>query len=91
MEPVSSVTAFILRYLGPPDVDREAGAIVEKLSPIERRVLELLARVPHCEERRHRLAEETGEAWEPARHSRIEARVLRNLSDEITRRGWLQA
>jgi hypothetical protein len=91
MEPVSSVTAFVLRYLGPPEIDPEAGAIVEKLHPIERRVLELLACVPGREQRRERLVEQTGEAWGPARYDRIEARALRNLGSELTRRGWLQA
>ena len=61
MEPVSSVTAFVLRYLGLPEIDPEAGTIVEKLHPIERRVLELLARVPG--------ARSAGTAWRkrPAR------------------------
>jgi hypothetical protein len=89
MERVSSVTAFVLRYLEPREIDPEAHAIVERLSPIEHRVLELLARLHRCEERRHRLAEETGEAWDALRYERIEARALLRLQHELQQRDLL--
>ena len=89
MERVSSVTAFVLRYLGPPEIVPDAHVIVEKLRPIERRVLELLARVPQREERRHRLAGETRESWEPARYERVEARALLRLQHELQLSGLL--
>ncbi len=87
---VSSVTAFVLRYLAPPDADPEARTIVEALSPIERRVLELLAREPSAAERRRRLADTTGEVWEAARYDRTEARALLHLQHELQQRGLLQ-
>jgi hypothetical protein len=89
MERVSSVTAFVLRYFEPREIDPEARAVVEQFSATERRVLELLARLPVCEERRHRLAEETGEAWDPARYERVEARALLRLQHELQLSGLL--
>lgn len=90
MQRVSSVTAFVLRYLAPPDVDPEARAVVGALSPIERRVLELLAGEPSAVKRRRRLADTTGEVWEAARYDRIEARALLHLQHELQQRGLLQ-
>jgi hypothetical protein len=89
MQPVSSVTAFLARHLSPPDVDPEAQEILAPLDPTERRVAEELARTPLRAERLRHLAEQTGTPWEPARYERIEARALRRLSRELTRRGWL--
>jgi hypothetical protein len=91
MERVSSVTAFVLRYFEPREIDPEARAVVEEFSAIERRVLELLARVPRCEERRHRLAEETGEAWDTPRYERVEARALLRLQHELQQRKLLES
>jgi hypothetical protein len=90
MQPVSSVTAFVARHLSRPSVDAEAQEVLALLDPIEHRVAEELARTPRREDRLHRLAEQTGTPWEPARYDRMEARVLRHLSRELTRRGWLQ-
>jgi len=90
MQQVSSVMAFVSRYLADPDAATEAHAIVGRLSPIERRVLELLARVPQQEERRHRLAEETRESWEPGRYERVEACVLLRLQHELQQRKLLE-
>ena len=82
--------AFVSRYLSHPDVATEAREILDVLSSIERRVLELLARLPGCEERRHRLAEETGEAWDPARYERVEARAPLRLQHELQQRKLLE-
>ena len=88
---VSSVTAFVLRYLAPPDVDPEARTIVAVLSPIERRVLQLLANVPAAEERQRRLTEETGQTWDRPRYERAETRALLHLQHELQQRGLLKA
>jgi len=90
MQPVSSVTAFLACHLSRPSVDAEVEEMLALLDPIERWVAEGLARTPRREDRLRRLAEETGTRWEPARYDRIEARALRRLSHELTRRGWLQ-
>ena len=90
MQPVSSVTAFLARHLSQHNVDPEVQELLALLDPIERLVAEELVRTPRQEDRLHRLAEETGTPWEPARYDRIEARALRRLSHELTRRGWLQ-
>jgi hypothetical protein len=90
MQPVSSVTAFLAHHLARSPVDAEVREMLEILDPIERRLAEELARTPRREDRLRRLAEQTGTPWEPARYDRIEARVLRRLSHELTRRGWLQ-
>jgi hypothetical protein len=89
MQPVSSVTAFLARDLSPPDVDPEAQEILALLDPTERQLVEELAHTPRREDRLRHLAEQTGASWEPARYERIEARALRRLSRELTRRGWL--
>jgi DNA-directed RNA polymerase sigma subunit (sigma70/sigma32) len=90
MQPVSSVTAFLARHVSRPTVDAEAQEMLALLDPIERRVAEELARTPQREDRLRRLAEQTGMPSEPARYDRIEARALRHLNQELTRRGWLQ-
>lgn len=90
MQPVSSVTAFLARHVLRPTVDAEAQEMLALLDPIERRVAEELVRTPQREDRLRRLAEQTGTRWEPARYDRIEARTLRRLNHELTRRGWLQ-
>ena len=90
VEHVSSVTAFVLRYLATPETDAETRAILQALSPIERRVLELLARVPTREQRRQRLTEETNERWEAARHERVESRALLRLQSILQERRLLE-
>jgi hypothetical protein len=90
MQPVSSVTAFLARHLSQPPVDAEAQEMLALLDPIERRVAEELARTPRREDRLRHLAEQTRSSLEPARYDRIEARVLRRLSHQLTHRGWLQ-
>jgi hypothetical protein len=90
MQSVSSVTAFLARHLSRPTVEAEVLEILMLLDPAERRVAEELARTPRREDRLRRLAEQTGTPWEPARYDRIEARVLRHLGHQLTRRGWLQ-
>lgn len=87
VEHVSSATAFVVRYLAPAEVDPEARAIIDMLTPIERRVLELLARMPGRERRRQRLMEETNEPWEPARLERVEARALLRVQQQLQQRG----
>ena len=90
MQPVSSVTAFLARHLSRPTVDAEAQEILALLDPIQRRVVQELARTPQREDRLRCLAEETGARWEPARYDRVESRALRRLSRELIRRSWLQ-
>jgi hypothetical protein len=90
MEQVWSVIAFVSRCLSHPDVATEAREILDLLHAIERRVLELLARVPAQAQRRERLTEQTGEAWEPARHDRVESRALSRLQRELQKRGLLE-
>ena len=90
MQPVSSVTAFLARHLSRSPVDAEVEAVLALLDPIERRVVEELARTPRREHRLRRLAEQSGTTWEPARYDRVESRALRRLGRELTRRGWLQ-
>lgn len=63
---------------------------MEEFSATERSVLELLAHVPQREERRHRLAEETGEAWDTPRYERVEARALLRLQHELQQRKLLE-
>jgi hypothetical protein len=90
MKQVSSAMGFVSRYVTDPDAATGARDILHALRPIERRVLELLARVPQREERRHRLAEETRESWEPARYERVEARALLRLQHELQQRKLLE-
>ncbi len=89
MEHVSSATAFVARHLtGAPTA--EGDDVLAPLAPLERRVLELLARVPGHEQRRQHLVEQTGELWDAARYDRLEARALRRLEQELHRRGLLE-
>ena len=90
MQRVSSVTAFVARHLSPMAVDPKARSIVEALTPTERRVLELLARVPQRDERLRLLAEETGERWEPARYDRVETLALLRLEHELRQHELLE-
>ena len=88
MERVSSVSAFVARYLRSPDAP--AHDLLAALAPLERRVLELLARVPGREQRQQHLLEETGELWAAERYDRLEARALQRLEHELRRRGLLE-
>ncbi len=88
MERVSSVTAFVARHLAAGE-NAEGGDLLARLPPLERRVLELLARVPGPEQRRQHLVDQTGELWEAARYDRLEARALRRLEHELSRLGVL--
>ncbi len=90
MERVSSATAFVARYLAVAELDPAARDIIERLSLLERAALALLARVPGREQRRTRLANQTGELWDAARYDRLESRALLRLQDELQRRGLLQ-
>ncbi len=89
MERVSSVTAFVARYLTAPQ-KAEGEDLFAGLPPLERQALELLARVPGREQRRQHLAEQTGELWEVARYDRLEARALRHLEHALSQRGLLE-
>jgi len=91
MQPVSSVTAFLARYLCGPDINPEVREVLAALDPIDRRIVEEYARTPAADERRRRLAEQTGEVWEPVQYDRAEARALSRLQRELNRRGWVRA
>lgn len=90
MQRVSSVMAFLLRYLAAADIDAEADAVLGTLSPTQRRVLELLAQVREEHERVQRLAQETGEAWSPERYRRAVGLALSRLGQELAQRDLLQ-
>lgn len=90
MERVSSVSAFVARYLT-ASAPSEACDLLAPLAPLERRALELLARVPGREQRRQHLVEETGELWELARYERLESRALQRLEHALRQRDLLHA
>ncbi len=90
MERVSSATAFVLRYLGAGAADPAAQRLIQDLNPLERQVLELLARVPRPEQRRKSLEQQTGEPWTPARYDRLELRALSRLQSALRQGNLLE-
>lgn len=90
MQRVSSVLAFLARYLRASDIDPEAREVLDTLSRAQRRLLELLAQIRDQHERAQRLSEEVGEVWSPERYTRAEALALSRLRQELARRDLLE-
>jgi hypothetical protein len=88
MECVSSVTAFLCRYLGDPDA--EAQEILNALTGAERRIIEILMTEPNSDARLRRLSEETGAIWSTARYERVVNLVLNRLRQLLQVRQRLQ-
>jgi hypothetical protein len=88
MDRVSSVTAFLYRYLR--NADSEASEILSALSDTERRTVELLVSARAPEERLRRLNEATGTVWSAARYDRVLELALNQLQQILLQRGLLQ-
>jgi chromosome condensin MukBEF ATPase and DNA-binding subunit MukB len=90
MDRVSSVTAFLRRYLEPANIDAEAQEVLAHLSLRERRLLELLASTRQEADRLQHLTRETGEVWTVEKYRHAEGRALSRLRQELDRRSLLQ-
>jgi len=90
MDPVSSVTAFLLRYWTSAATDPAIRAIADMLTPEDRRVLDLLASTPDVDERCRQLSQPSGDEWSAARCDRAEQRALRALRHALQRHDLLQ-
>lgn len=88
MERVSSVTAFLHRYLR--NADSEASEILSALSDTERRAVALLVSAHAPEERLRSLNEATGTVWSAARYERVVELALNRLQQILQQRGLLQ-
>jgi len=88
MERVSSVTAFLYRYLR--NADSEAREILSVLSDTERRAVELLVSPRAPEERLRNLSEATGTVWSAARYERVVELALNRIQQILLQRGLLQ-
>ena len=89
MEPVSSVTAFVLRHATRPTDDPVAVDILSALDPEARLVIEAQAVPPG--ERRAWLRARTGRDWSDAWLRHVEDGVFVTLRRELQRRGLLRA
>lgn len=89
MEPVSSVTAFLYRYLRDPEA--QAQEILNTLDGTERRAVELLISVPDRDERLCALSAATGTAWTASRYDYVVDRALSRLRRRLEQRRLLQS
>ncbi len=89
MHPVSSVTAFLARFVREPDGDPVALAIWDALAASDRQVLELLARQSDPAARARCLTAATGAAWSTERLRRAERLALTALRRLLADRGLL--
>ncbi len=88
MERVSSVTAFLYRYLRDPDA--QAAEILNALDVTERHALETLLAVRDPDERRRALGEATGTVWSASRFDHVVDGALNRLQRLLQRHHWLQ-
>lgn len=88
MERVSSVTAFLYRYLRDPDT--QATEILNALDGSERRAVELLLAVRDPDERLRALGEATGTEWSASRYEHVVDRALNRLQRVLQRHHLLQ-
>jgi hypothetical protein len=85
VQPVSSVAAFVARYIEPPADDPTALEIIATLDGEARLALQARAVVPAT--RAAWLQQHSGSAWSAARLEHVDARASVALRRELQRRG----
>ena len=85
MQPVSSVAAFVARYMARPADDPVAAAIVETLDREARLAVE--AQALPAPQRRTWLRQRSGRDWSPTWLAHVEARAFVQLRRELQRQG----